>query len=876
MKKLFKAFGIALLGVCMGFGFVACDKNGGDNSQGSSIEQVKDAPVIRNKPTDNTLTITPTTNTYQFETEAYDGKITWISTVGKVATISENGLLTMLGAGYTEVIAKDAVTGLSDSVVLTIVDGRITEMLTITGMPETVRVGDAAIWLGATSSEGGEVSVTFTSSNPSVATVSDTGLFTPIAKGKTTITATKVGTNLKATLLVQVLGSEIETISIVNFPKYGMLVGNTYALSASCQPGGCEDYEIEWSVDNTKIAVLDGLNNLIAISKGECTVTATVKGTDIKTSKTVQVGELSATKEDFRFATVGTSNVMNVGPTITFNNVDGEIVEYGENQALKITTRANNAYNAVVISFGELEAGTYKLSMMFKVEEGRHSGAMVMDSDSAEFGYVMAATALGNDEYEFYFTQTADGPKKIAISAQQWMMEGSVILDNLSVEQVDGVPTAPAAGTIGDGTFNNLDAINGQNCNIDGVYVAPRKLATELVDDSHGGKALKVTRVEGGYAWIAMSLGSITPGNYTLTLDIENYDYQAILQVSQMFNENGLWKHKVIQDIKYGDADTIFEQATVDGKTYTLHFSVSQSYDNFALSLSANLAENASESIIIDNVKLEKTNVAQTFDFETEKLMVVSAFNGAGIVDFGKAHIVTSSAITDQGYVTEGGNTYYKVTFKGWNTCSLINLGTLPAGHYSISMDAKLLRGSMLGRFVTVINGVSTDLVENVDYTKTGDTYTFLVQLTKTESEFCIGYRSVSNNNADFTLAYDNISILEYIAPTSVEITESTEMLMKGESFDFKASVTPAECTSAKLVWSVNNTAVGEIDDNGKFMAKTAGKCTVTVAVAGTALTASTTLTVKVDESLLPPDEGGEEKTTLDEYGVWMEDVING
>ena len=861
MKKIWRAISIAALGVCTTLGFASCDtflNQGGDNSSSSgntnsssqdSSVVIKNAPVIRNKPTDNTLTITGEGNTYQFEVSDYDGDITWISTVNSVATISENGLLTMLGAGYTEVIAKDEVTGLSDSVVLTIVDGRISEVLTITGMPQTVRVGDEAVQLSVTSSQEDNVSVIYTSSNPGVATISETGLLTPVAKGITTITVTKTGTSIQASLQVEVLGAEIESVEVVNLPKFGMLVGNSYPLSATCYPLDCENYEIEWSVDNASVAVLDGLNNLVAISTGECTITATVKGTEITASKTVEVSELSNMREDFRFATVGTSNVMNVGPTITFNNVDGEIVEYGADQALKVTTRANNAYNNVTVNFGEIPAGNYKFSMMFKVLSGRHSGAMVKDSDSKEFGYIMATTALGNDEYCFYFNQETAGTKKFAFSAQQWKMMGEVLIDNIVLEKVDAIPDVEQAGKIEDATFDNFAYANGQPSNVNGVYVNPRKFATELVDDSNGGKALKITRVEGEYGYIALCFGDITAGNYTLTLDIENYDYQAILQVAQISNVNGLWNVSVLQDIKYGELDTIFEQAEQNGNIYTLSFSVAQDVENFALALSTNTKENAGESIIIDNVRLQQASKNIQVDFENATLPVVNKVTGAGNVDFGKGLIVTSQEIverSEQGYVTEDGNTYYMVKFLGWNTYSLINFGTLAPGKYTIKMDVKLLSGTMKGRFVTNINGVQTELTESA-YTKDGDTYTFVINVEETANEFCVGYRSVKETGANFTIAYDNISIAECVAPERVEIsTYPQSAIKKYSTFDFAATVLPANSEDCKLVWSVDNGEIGEIDANGKFTAKQAGTCNVTVTIEGTQITASVAVTVEI------------------------------
>lgn len=880
MKKFLMSMCVAVLAIFATVGLAACGGNN-DGSQSSSVEQsVKEAPVISNKPTESTLTITSDATTYQFETAEYDGTITWISTVKSVATISENGLLTMHSAGYTQIIAKDETTGLSDSVALTIVDGRVVETLTIMGLPATVRVGDEAMQLSTVSSVSDEVSVSYSSSNPAVATVSETGLFTPISKGLTTITATKAGTDIKASVQVEVLGAEIESIEIINLPKFGMLVGNSYSLNATCLPEECEEYEIEWSLNNTDVAVLDEQNNLIAIAEGECTITATVKGTEISALQVVEVCKLSKTREDFRFAVAGTSNIQNVGPTITFNNVDGEIVEYGEDQALQITTRGNNVFNCFTVDFGEIEAGNYRFSMSFKVVEGRHSGAMVKDSDINEFGYIMATTALGNDTYEFYFNQETASTKKFAFSAQQWTTVGVVMVDNIVLEKVDEIPTAQEIGVVDEPTFDNAAYVDGQTCDINGVYVSPRRFATELVDDKNGGKALKVTRVEGGYGYIALSLGDITAGNYTLTIDIESADYQAILQILQIRNENGFWSAPTLQDIKYGEWDTIFEQAEQNGNTYTLSFSVAKDVKNFAIALSTNTKDSEAESIIIDNVKLEKAAIAQEIDFESATLPVVNHYVGAGDSDFGKALVITSKEITEQGFVTEDGNTYYSVTFKGWNTYSLINFGTLAAGEYEIKMDVKLLSGEMKGRFITLVNGDTKTQTEVTSYSKKGDTYSFVVKLDKQVSEFCIGYRSIANDNANFTLAYDNISIAEYVepekvAPESIEITNAPEAaITEGQSFDFAVNVLPEDASDYTLVWSVEDDSVGEIDQNGRFTAKAEGSCVVTVLVQGTEI--RTSVTVAVEKLVLPPEPNDNvDGAAPDVYDEWVDSVIN-
>ena len=268
MKKILKTIGMIAMGACLAAGVSACNNTQTEDSSilESSSESIQQALTIQNKPTENTLLLTATSNTYTLTIEQYDGAVTWLSSMPSVATIDNNGCLTMLSAGHTEIIVKDEKAGKSDSFILTVVDGRETEILTITGLEEKVRIGDAAMQLSTTSSLGGAVDVRYISSNPTVATVTETGLFTPLSKGVTTITATKAGSNVKATLLVEVLGAEITSICIQGAPSYGLLAGETYPLSSVCTPSNCEDYEVEYSVDNNACAVVDGKGNLLAIS----------------------------------------------------------------------------------------------------------------------------------------------------------------------------------------------------------------------------------------------------------------------------------------------------------------------------------------------------------------------------------------------------------------------------------------------------------------------------------------------------------------------------------------------------------------------------------------------------------------------------------
>ena len=298
------------------------------------------------------------------------------------------------------------------------------------------------------------------------------------------------------------------------------------------------------------------------------------------------------------------------------------------------------------------------------------------------------------------------------------------------------------------------------------VYRTSNRLSLEIVDDGNGGKALKATKADGGYASVVLSFGTLSAGNYTLTMDIQNEGYQAILQAFTL-SDNGKapWENVVAQEMGYtGGVNSIFQLATVSGNTYTLTFSLAEEYTNFGIGLSTN-TDTVGESIIIDNMQLTQSNAVQAVDFEDGNNAKATAAKGLGGVDVAPVAANTSSLTSS--FETENGNTYYKVQFLGYNSWSVINLGYLSAGEYQVRLDMKLLQGTINGRFVRNVGGTMTDLTED-DYVRVNDTYIFPISLAEDCADFYIGYRSVKDTGADFTVAFDNIYIEE---PTVYELT---------------------------------------------------------------------------------------------------------
>lgn len=145
-----------------------------------------------------TATITPDITT--------DKTVTWASSNPDVATVDNNGLVTGVAEGKTTITATCGQVSATCEVIVSI------ETIDVTGVSldrESLKMLKTAspVQLNAivSPSNASNKNVTWTSSNPSVATVSDSGLITPVEVGETTITVTTEDGNYSANCAVTIV-----------------------------------------------------------------------------------------------------------------------------------------------------------------------------------------------------------------------------------------------------------------------------------------------------------------------------------------------------------------------------------------------------------------------------------------------------------------------------------------------------------------------------------------------------------------------------------------------------------------------------------------------------------------------------------------------
>lgn len=134
--------------------------------------------------------------------------------------------------------------------------------------------------------------VTWKSSNPSVASVVD-GKVTALALGSATISATTVdGTNLSATCKVTVTTAIIPVSSIkLNKETASVEIGTTLVLTATVTPSDATAKNLNWKSSNEKVATVEN-GTITALAIGTTNITATATdGSNVSASCVVTVVE---------------------------------------------------------------------------------------------------------------------------------------------------------------------------------------------------------------------------------------------------------------------------------------------------------------------------------------------------------------------------------------------------------------------------------------------------------------------------------------------------------------------------------------------------------------------------------------------------------
>lgn len=267
---------------------------GGDSSPTSSTPSTPTPPAPPPTPVATSLTVAPSSHTLasigatvQLSATVRDQNnspmtgqaVTWTSSNTAVATVSGNGLVTAVSNGTTQITARAGnASGTANITVAEPVPTRIT----ITPASHTLEAIGETVQLRATvrdqrnNAMSGQT-ITWSSGDEAVASVSGTGLVTAVSDGMAEITA-KSG-SLSASATITVASPVATTITIEPAAHTFEAVGDTLQLAAVVldqRENAMMDVTVTWSSSDETVATADENGVVTAVDNGMAEITAQV------------------------------------------------------------------------------------------------------------------------------------------------------------------------------------------------------------------------------------------------------------------------------------------------------------------------------------------------------------------------------------------------------------------------------------------------------------------------------------------------------------------------------------------------------------------------------------------------------------------------
>ncbi|MBQ9459981.1 MAG: Ig-like domain-containing protein [Oscillospiraceae bacterium] len=271
--------------------------------------------------------------------------IRWQSSNTNVATVNQSGVVTAVAEGEATITAS---TGEGSSLLTAqcAVTVRQKPSLSLDKTELALKVG-AGYTLSASVTPTPETQPTirWQSSNPNVATVSESGVVTAVAAGEATITAS---TGEGSSLLTAQCAVTVESVRVtgvtISQSEYGLLVGAQATLSARVTPDNAENQAILWSTDDSSIAsvapssdtangesyavitgVAPGKVKIIATSNdGSFTAVCLVTVSSDPSSRSIDITQSTATVAAGNTVTL-TANVQPNGTPVTWSSSDESV-----------------------------------------------------------------------------------------------------------------------------------------------------------------------------------------------------------------------------------------------------------------------------------------------------------------------------------------------------------------------------------------------------------------------------------------------------------------------------------------------------------------------------------------------------------------------
>ena len=382
-----------------------------------TVSQVASSVVI----TPPSVTLTTKGQTVQLTATVYDAndhpkvdaEVNWSSSDGDVATVSEDGLVTAVSSGSAKIMAASEEASADAMVTVSLpVPVRIDiepASATLAAVGDTVQL--VATAYDANDQEIPDAEITWSSRDPTVATISDDGLVTGVSSGTATITAASGNASTEIEVKVAPAVAEI-SLSPLSPPTLTAL-GETLQMTATPRDADGEPVKgasLAWMSSHPRVATVNDSGLVTATGNGGSLITAT--SGEVKASVIVTISQVAV-----RIEITPSSPKLSVGNSLqlTANVLDandgrlrGAPVRWESRNPAVATVSATGLVSAVANGSTRVTATSGSLSGTVRVlvepgHEGGGDGVIILESDGSletdREGLVAFYNALDGDNW---------------------------------------------------------------------------------------------------------------------------------------------------------------------------------------------------------------------------------------------------------------------------------------------------------------------------------------------------------------------------------------------------------------------------------------------------------------------------------------------
>lgn len=229
-----------------------------------------------------------------YPSSASEQSVVWSSSNTSVATVSPEGVVTASEVGTSTITVKANDGGKTATCLVTVIAERVSVTgITLDKTYISMAVGETE-HLTATvfPSDATDKTVTWSSYDSSVATVSSTGEVTAKSVGVAKIVVFTHDGGESATCIVSVSAAKV-SVTGVSFNEgdrfLELIEGDSQLLRVTVTPSDATDQSLSWSSSSTSVATVSSTGVVKAVSEGEATITVTTNDGGMTDECTVSV-----------------------------------------------------------------------------------------------------------------------------------------------------------------------------------------------------------------------------------------------------------------------------------------------------------------------------------------------------------------------------------------------------------------------------------------------------------------------------------------------------------------------------------------------------------------------------------------------------------